>query len=53
MNDYLVTYDGGQDVWADDLSFMQNSLKSMIDTAVRTYGENCILWAALTVERRM
>ena len=47
MNDYLVTYDGGQDVWADDLSFMQNSLKSMIDTAVRTYGENCILWGCL------
>jgi len=47
MNDYLVTYDGGQDVWADDLSFMQNSLKSMIDTAVRTYGDNCILWGCL------
>lgn len=47
MNDYLVTYDGGQDVYADDLSFMQNSLKSMIDTAVRTYGDNCILWGCL------
>lgn len=47
MNDYLVTYDGGQDVWADDLSFMQNSLKSMIDTAVRTYGDNYILWGCL------
>ena len=47
MNDYLVTYDGGQDVWANDLSFMQNSLKSMIDTAVRTYGDNCILWGCL------
>lgn len=47
MNDYLVTYDGGQDVWADDLSFMQDSLKSMIDTAIRTYGDNCILWGCL------
>lgn len=47
MNDYLMTYDGGQDVYADDLSFMQNSLKNMIDTAVRTYGDNCILWGCL------
>lgn len=52
MNDYLVTYDGGQDVWADDLSFMQNSLKSMIDTAVRTYGDNCILWGCLDSGKR-
>lgn len=51
MNDYLVTYDGGQDVWADDLSFMQNSLKSMIDTAIRTYGDNCILWGCLDSAR--
>lgn len=47
MNESLVTYDGGQDVYADDLSFMQENLRSMINSAIRQFGDRCILWGCL------
>ena len=47
MNDKILSHDGGQPVFADDLTFLQNSLKSYINAIAKTYGDTYILHGVL------
>lgn len=47
MNDSLLTYSGGQPLYADDLSFMQNSLSAMTNHLSKAFGDTYIIWGCL------
>lgn len=47
MNDSLLTYSGGQPLYADDLSFMQNSLSAMTNHLSKAFGDTYIVWGCL------
>lgn len=47
MNDSLLTYSGGQPLYADDLSFMQNSLSAMTSHLSKAFGDTYIVWGCL------
>lgn len=47
MNDSLLTYSGGQPLYADDLSFMQNSLSAMTNRLSKAFGDTYIVWGCL------
>lgn len=47
MNDSLLTYSGGQPLYADDLSFMQNSLSVMTNHLAKAFGDTYIVWGCL------
>lgn len=51
MNDKLLSHDGGQPVFADDLTFLQNSLKSYINALAKTYGDTYILYGVINDTR--
>lgn len=47
MNETLLTYSGGQPLYADDLSFMQNSLSAMTNHLAKAFGDTYIVWGCL------
>ena len=47
MNDSLLTYSGGQPLYADDLSFMQNSLSAMTNHLSKAFGDTYVVWGCL------
>lgn len=47
MNDSLLTYDGGQPLYANDLSFMQNSLAAMTNNLAKAFGDTYIAWGCI------
>ena len=51
MNDSLLTYSGGQPLYADDLSFMQNSLSVMTNHLAKAFGDTYIVWGCLDEEK--
>lgn len=51
MNDRLLSYDGGQPAYANDLTFIQDTLFSIHQQVCKGFGDNYIVWGCLDEEK--